>query len=321
MRLSLVVLLAVLSAANGPLAAQSMADGELCDRVGSPRYPDARATAQQLAQTSGPRGAFFTGCLALADDKFGDAADAFERVVKADDANAVAHFYLGRAYGAQAQRANIFKQASLAKKTKREFDRAVQLDPNYVDARDGLVQYYSQAPGIMGGSKQKAREQIEEIRKRNAFRGALLSAQLAQRDKDTGTAIREYQQLTTQYPDSLAGWANLAFSYVAQKQWDEAWATVERMQKALPNNMWSKYAVGRLAAESGQQLERGEAALKQYLTYTPKPGEAPLANAHWRLGTIYEKRGQIAGARTEYQTAVSLDPKLTGAKDALAKLK
>jgi len=67
------------------------------------------------------------GLVALFDDKFGDATSAFDRAVKADDNSAVAHFYLGRAYGAQAQRANILKQASLAMKTKHEFDRAVQL--------------------------------------------------------------------------------------------------------------------------------------------------------------------------------------------------
>jgi len=174
----------------------------------------------------------------------------------------------------------------------------------------------------VGGSKQKAREQIEEIRKRNAFRGALLSAQIAQREKDVGAAAREYQQLTAQYPDSQIGWAALAATYIQQKQWDAGWATLDRMQKATPNAPWLPCGIGRMAAESGQQLDRGEAALKTYLAYTPKPGvDAPLANAHWRLGTIYEKRGQTDAARHEYQTAVSLDPKLTGAKDALARLK
>jgi tetratricopeptide (TPR) repeat protein len=324
MRHSLLLLLlapAVALSTATDAAAQSMADADLCNRIEDNRHPEARPQVQQLAQAGGARGSFFAGCLALADDKFSDAAGHFERAVKSADDSPVAHFFLGRAYGAQAQRANLFKQASLAKKTKREFDRAAELDPNYLDAREGLAQYYSQAPGIAGGSKDKARAQMEEIRKRSPWRGGLLAAQLANREKNVDGALREWTQLTTLYPDSLVPWVNVAFAYAQQKRWDDAWATLDRLQKTVPGNMWVHYGVGRLAAESGQQLDRGEAALKRYLGYTPKPGEAPIANAHWRLGTIYEKRGQTDAARREYQTAVSLDPKLTGAKDALAKLK
>lgn len=318
MRLS--VLLPLLLA-PASIAAQSMADNDLCNRIGDSRYPDARAQVQQLAQAGGARGSFFAGCLALMADRFSEAAGHFERAVKADDRNAVAHFFLGRAYAEQAQRANVFKQASLAKKTKNEFDRAAQLDPEYLDAREGLAQYYAQAPGIMGGSKDKARAQMEEIRRRNPYRGGMLAAQLANREKQLDVAMREWTQLTTLYPDSLAPWANVAFAHAGQKRWDDAWATVDRLQKAVPGSMWAQYVAGRMAAESGQQLDRGEQSLRRYLGYTPKPGEAPLANAHWRLGTIHERRGQTDAARREYQAALSLDPKLTGAKDALAKLK
>jgi tetratricopeptide (TPR) repeat protein len=303
------------------LAAQSRADGTLCGRLQNPHYPEARASAQQLAQTGDARGSFFAGCVAFADGRFGPAADAFQRAVKADGANAVAHFYLGRAYGAQAQRASIFGKPSLARKTKNEFDRAVQLDPEYLDVREGLVEYYTQAPGFLGGSKEKARAQIEEIRRRDTWWGGFVAARIAAREKDWSTAAREYDQLTAQYPDSVGAWASLAFTYAQQKRWDDAWRTAERMQKALPGSMLAQFVVGRLAAESGQQLDRGERSLKDYLTYSPQSGEPPLATAHWRLGAIYEGRGQSDAARAEYEAALSLDPQLTGAKDALAKLK
>ncbi|MBV9879790.1 MAG: tetratricopeptide repeat protein [Gemmatirosa sp.] len=298
-----------------------MADGALCERLDGPRAAEARPTAQQLARAGGTRGAFLDACLTFGDGKFGDAADRFERVVKADDANAVAHFWLGRAYGAQAQRANVFKQASLARKTKGEFERAVQLDPEYLDAREGLMEYYLQAPDIMGGSKDKARGQIAEIRRRDGYRGGMLAATVALREKDAPGALREYEQLTTQFPDSAAPWVQLAYTELQQKRWDDAFAAIERMQKAMPGSMVPQYALGRAAAESGQQLDRGEQVLKRYLAYTPKLNDPPIANTHWRLGTIYERRGQTDAARAEYQAALQLDPRLTGARDALAKLK
>ncbi len=308
--------------APAALAAQTRTDGTLCERVDDSRHPEARATVMPFAQATDGRGAFFAGCLLMAGEKYKEAASAFERAVKADDASAVAHFFLGRAYGAQAQRANVLSQPSLARKTKREFDRAVQLDPSYVDAREGLFEYYVQAPGIMGGSKDKARAQVEEIRRLDAYRGGALAATLAGREKNWSQAAAEYERLTRQFPDSGAVWLALAYAQGGQLgQWDAAFATIERMQKALPAWPVAHYAVGRLAAESGRQLDRGERALRTYLASTPKTTEPQPAAAHYRLGMIAERRGQKDAARAEYQTAVTLDPKLGAARDALGKLR
>jgi tetratricopeptide (TPR) repeat protein len=315
--------LAALAAVPAALAAQSKALAEQCDRLENPtRWPQARAQVQAAAQESGDAATFAQGCLAMADEKWDAAARAFERAVNEDGRSAVYHFWLGRAYGEQAQRANMLKQASLARKTKSAFDRAVQLDPDYLDAREGLMQYYLLAPGIMGGSVDKAREQANEVRKRNAYRGGLLAARIAAREKDWGAAAREYQQLATQYADSAAPWSALVLLHAQQQRWDEAFRSVDRWIAAQPGAMAAQYALGRTAAESGDHLDRGEQALRRYLGgYTPKPGEPSLGAAHWRLGMIHERRGQRDAARAEYQTAVSLDPKLKQARDALAKVK
>ena len=306
-----------------PLAAQTPSEIQLCQQVENPtRYPEARARAEAAARGTGESALFAQGCLAMADDRFRDAERLFERLVNEDGRSATYHLYLGRAYGAQAQRANVLKQASLARKTKAEFDRAVQLDPENLDAREGLVQYYSQAPGIMGGSMDRAADQVAEIRKRNPYRAGFLGAQLATRRKDWTAATREYEQLVAQFPDSVSPHAALANFHGSSKRWEEAFRAIDRWLATQPSSMLAQYAVGRWAAESGLYLDRGEQGLRRYLAaHTPKPGEPPLANAHWRLGTIHEKRGQRDAARAAYQTAVRLDPKLKGAEEALARLK
>jgi tetratricopeptide (TPR) repeat protein len=82
-----------------------------------------------------------------------------------------AHYLLGVAYGDLAEKANVFRQASLARHSRDEFERAVQIDPDNLDARYALVQYYTLAPGFLGGSKQKAFAEAAEIRARNAALG------------------------------------------------------------------------------------------------------------------------------------------------------
>jgi tetratricopeptide (TPR) repeat protein len=133
----------------------------------------------------------------MADRRFDEAADAFERAAKQQQGSAVYHFWLGQAYGAQAQQANVLRQPSLARRTKQEFERAVQLDPDYLDARAGLMQFYLLAPGLMGGSVDKAREQAAEVRRRDPYRGAFLAASIAQRQKDVAGAMREYQAISS----------------------------------------------------------------------------------------------------------------------------
>jgi len=106
---------------------------------------------------------FEQGKLAMGRQDYDAAADLFAKAVAQSPKNADYHYWLGNAYGSLAEHANIFKQASLASKTHGEYETAVKLDPNNLDARMGLIQYFMLAPGIMGGSETKAIEQANEI--------------------------------------------------------------------------------------------------------------------------------------------------------------
>src|SRR5258706_16414998 len=73
-----------------------------------------------------------------------------EKAVAQSPKSAEAHFYLGGSYGSKAQESGLFGAAKYASKVKDEFEKAVALNPKYVEARYGLVQVYAAAPGIMG---------------------------------------------------------------------------------------------------------------------------------------------------------------------------
>lgn len=306
-------------------AAQTGADAQLCERfVATPsRLPAVRAQLQTAARGADVGAAQFAqGCLAVADARWDDAAKAFERSVKANERSADAHYWLGRAYAVQVLRANVLRQASLAGKTRGVLERAVQLDPDHLDARAALMQYYLRAPGVAGGSVAKARQQAEEVRRRNAYRGGILAATIARREKQWAAAVAEYERLIKQHPDSAAPYSSLASTYGDHQRWTEAFATVDRFRAAMPNEILVDYALGRAAAESGQQLDRGEAGLRKYIaSATPAPGEPTIATAHLRLGALLERRGNKPQARVQYETALRLEPTLEAARTALDKLK
>lgn len=283
------------------------------------RFEEARKFFEPRA-AGDPRAAYYLGRTYVAQRQFEKGAEWLEKAVAGAPNEADYHFWLGRAYGQAAMESNLLKQAGLAKKTKAEFEKAVALDPGHLGAREDLVQYYLLAPGFMGGSLEKAREMAAEIRKRDTARGVLAQVAVHLNQKDMAAAERELKAGIAAVPGNARLRMTLGGIYQDQKRWNEAFETLEAGLRADPQNFDLLYQVGRAGAVSGQRLDRAEECLKRYLTHTPGPESAPLANAHHRLGMVYEKKGDKAKARGQYQEAVKRDPNLKEAKEALRKL-
>ena len=300
------------------LQAQSVEQG--IQLFNARKHPEARAVLLPHAE-SDANAAYYLGRIEMENDDAGKAVDWFERAVKLNPKSAVYYDWLGRAYGTQAQRASKFRLPFLAKKTKNAWETALALDPDNLDVRDDLITYYTRAPGFLGGSKEKAREMALEIKKRNQYRGSIAAANLCAVDKDTVCVERELRGMVTSYPDSATVYASLAAFYVNRKQFDRAFSVLDQRLRAKPDELTTLYQVGRTASLSGQNLDRGEQALKTYLAGPiPERGPAP-AHVHYRLGTIYDKKGAKDLAREEYRTALQLNPRHEEAQKALAALK
>ncbi len=281
------------------------------------KYPEARAIFKPLASRDAVA-AYYMGRMAANDDDMDKAVDHFEKAVELDGRNAEYYDWLGRAYGSKAQKANKLKQAFLAKKTKNAWEKGLSLDPNNLDIMEDLVQYYLQAPGFLGGSKDKAREMVNEVRKRNAYRGNVLAANICSSQKDNACVERELKAIIAAYPDSSGSYAALAAFHANAKQYDKAFEIIDQRLKMRPNDMIAQYALGRTVALSGQQMDRGEQALRNYIARPPENGT--VAGAHVRLGMILARKGNRDGARKEYVTALQINPTNADAKKELAAL-
>ena len=282
------------------------------------------AATAQLATNKNDGGAlYWMGRIANAQNKNDEAMDWLEKAVKADDKNAVYHLWLGNVVGNEAQNANTFRQPFLARRVKSEFERAVALDPTLIDARDGLISFYQQAPGFMGGSNDKAHDQIAEVRKLNPYRGHFSAANYAMRDKDYAGALKEYEAAIVLAPDSVGAFYSIANVYRRQSKWEESFAAYDRIMKAKPDELVAHLGWGAVSALSGTQYERGERELRFFLTNASleKVGVQNLGGAHLRLGQILEKTSRRDQAKSEYAEAVKINPLNLEAKKALDGLK
>ena len=70
----------------------------------------------------------------------------------------------------------------------------MQLDPASVEARLDLAEYYTEAPVIMGGGLDKAREQAAQVAKQNSAKSHLILARIAEKEKQFPEAESQLQQ-------------------------------------------------------------------------------------------------------------------------------
>jgi tetratricopeptide (TPR) repeat protein len=304
------------------LAAQPAAQARALFERG--RYSEARVALQAM-ETSNPKdasAAYLLGRIALEEGNGDVAIRYLERAVEWDDQSAEHHLWLGFALGDAATRVNKLKLPFLARRVKSEWERAVSLDPANLDARAALATLYVRAPGFMGGSGTKAREQASALAKLNPRRGALARADIARHEKNWRAEVEAYEQAIAMAPDSVAAYVGLADGHVRAGRPDSAFATVARYQALHPSEAWGHYAAGRIAGTTGQRLDEGERSLQRFLATPPADLSAPaLARVHYWNGKIAQARGNTANARAHYERALATNARNRLAQAALEGLK
>jgi tetratricopeptide (TPR) repeat protein len=261
---------------------------------------------------------FDAGRLALAKGQIDQAVELFEKAVAANPKSSDFHFWLGNAYGSQAVKANMVRQASLAKKTLAEFEKAVQLDPNNIEARFGLIDYYMRAPGFMGGGQDKALAQAAEVKKRQALAGHRAYARIYMTQKKADAARKELVEAVREQPTSAKAHYYLGNFLLNDKNFPSAVHEYEMAIKLDSTFMPSWLRLGQAIAQAGTNYARGEEAIRKYLAYKPSYDEPQHLGAWYWLGQIYERQGKRDAARSAYANAQKLAP---GEKDIEAALK
>jgi tetratricopeptide (TPR) repeat protein len=245
---------------------------------------------------------------------------ACERAVSLDPENGAYHLWLGRIYGEKADHSSFITAARLAGRVRTEFETAVRLDPNSIDARADLADFYLQAPAIVGGGKDKAEAQAQEIAKVDPAQAHRVKARIAEEEKDYVRAESEYR-IAVQLSGGQAGtWLNLAHFYRRVGRLNEMRDAIHHATAPANNRPDLLLDAAQMLIDTGANIPEAAEFLGRYISSSGMVQDAPLFKAHYLLGTILEREGDKQSAAEQYRAALSLAKNFSLAQDALNRL-
>lgn len=241
-----------------------------------------------------------------------------ESAAKFDPASSAAHDWLGRAFGGKAEREHSF---FTARKVKHEFEEAIRLDPRNIQARRDLMEYEIEAPWIVGGNKDSAKEHVDAIAAVDPVEGHLARADYWRELKKPESAETEYRWILAAKPNRLEPYLEVAGFYERQKNPSALDAAVDAGMKVNASDPRLAYFRGVARVMAGNELPQAEQYLKSYLASSPERSDWPshAAAREW-LGKLYESEGKLLEAAEQYRAALQSDPRRKEAKERLEHL-
>ncbi len=244
---------------------------------------------------------------------------ACEKAVALRPENSSYHLWLGRIYGEKADKANFLTAAGLAGKVRTEFEKAVELSPDNVAARSDLAEFYLEAPGIVGGGRDKAEAQARTLAALDPAKAYWVVGRLAEKNHDAPEAERQYRAAVDASHGSAIAWLNLAFFYRRAQRFDDMENAINHAASAQSNQPEVLMEAAATLITAGRNFPAAIQLLHRYLSGSTVE-EAPAFQAHYLLGTVLEKQGEKQAAAQEYRTALTMAKGFSRAQEALDRL-
>jgi tetratricopeptide (TPR) repeat protein len=236
-----------LAVAMGARTADAPDGADVARLVEAGRYAEADALlAARLARDPADVEAhYYSGMItALTEkaDRYDEAIAHLERCVALQPRVSNYHLWLGRLNGLKARDAGVFSALGCVRVVRSSYLRALELDPRNHDARHDLLQFYLQAPAIVGGSVAKARSLAADCEPYDAAMACALRADIHLHERDYTAAQQALDALPPGASAAAVGYArelarSLEAAFTAQGEAQQARQVLERAASWQQNPM------------------------------------------------------------------------------------
>jgi tetratricopeptide (TPR) repeat protein len=243
-----------------------------------------------------------------------------EKAVQLKPGHALYHLWLGRAAGAKASH-STFTAFSWARRVGKEFEKASKLAPEDVDVRFDLLEFYLQAPGLVGGGKEKAEAEAAAITKLDPRRGRTARSMVFQKNQQWDLAEKELMQATVDFPDYADSFKDLADFLLERKDFKRALQCARKAFTLETRSKRSQLIVAAAGTRLGTELDSAEKVLLG-LAAGPLSDEDPAyEEIYFWLGQCYLAKGNKEKARAAFKSALAFNPEDERTKKSLSELK
>jgi tetratricopeptide (TPR) repeat protein len=243
-----------------------------------------------------------------------------EKAVALSPENSQFHLWLGRIYGEKADKSSFLTAAGLARRVRDEFEKAVRLNPKSVEARGDLAEFYLEAPGIVGGGRDKAQQQAESLLTLDPARARWVKARIAEKRHDFATAEKEYRSEIDVTNGSASAWLNLGLFFKHREKWADMESALLHVRSAPLDTPDALVDAAEVLIRAQRNLPEALQLLNAYLNSGSPVEQAPEFKVHYLLGTAREKLGDKQSAAAEYRAALDLAKEYQPAQQALQRV-
>lgn len=170
----------------------------------------------------------YLGDIASHTNKWETAATYYKKLTGLNPKNANYFFKYGGALGMRAQTEGKWVAIRVVGDSKDALDKALVLNPNHVEARWALIEYYLQLPVFVGGSETKAQRYANELSRISPVDGYLAKAHIDEH-------YNRYKNAEAQYIKAIeVGGSKLTYERLAQL-YKEKFHQPDKALKVLEN--------------------------------------------------------------------------------------
>ena len=204
------------------------------------------------------------------DEQYRDAQERFERAASHDPSNSRFQLWVGLAIGRRAEGMSGFRKLaamSLAKQVRRQFEKAVELDPANLEALEALQGFHFEAPGLIGGDKARARSIAAEIEGIDKARGAAAWAACHADAGDFEKAAESFARARDLAPDEvryLLGHASVLSRSGRHQESDRLFEVAFEREPESPD-VWLAAARSWIRAKRRTEYQRARELLERYI--------------------------------------------------------
>lgn len=204
------------------------------------------------------------GNIYILQKKWGEAQDLYHQLVVINPNSASYHYLLGKSIGMNALKGNKLYALFSINDVKNAFQTTLQLDPNHIDAHWGLIVFYTELPGIIGGSIENALILSDELKKISPVDGYLAKGYIYEYEENLLLAEENYNKAIIT-GRSYTCYNKLISFYKKHEHFYKALYVIEEaLQETELDTLHFQY--GEISATQQIELKKGEMHLKKYLS-------------------------------------------------------